>query len=389
MQLPTGRGGGGGSSGRGSGKHFVLRRSRGVRGGQAKRKASATRQLLDVIEGDHDPARDDDDVVAEELLEEYAAVLYAGSDEEKSAAAAPRGASPPSAPSSASAPSPSPRKKGAKTHKKRARGHARGGGPLVRFHNVTAVASRGSTLAKSYRALAELPYGDGSPSGGGGSSFFSSKARSAPAWAAADPEDEEVDSTPHAAAAAAAAPPLVLQPSPAFQPVVIKRTIPRQLSLAEDDIASARKVLRRLTFNAEIDLDLAGVLSEVAAAVARAGDLRSEAERIEKVRSNLARAGMLGSAVGVPEVVSCPELGPLARKGILVTTALRGVDVSDTYVMQHAAPGGERERGRFVDVVFKAFAQMCLADGCFPSNPMPENLLYMYSGQVNSGVNYT
>lgn len=351
-----------------------------MRGGQAKKaSSSATRQLLSAIEGDHDSratvARDGDgdvDVVMadEDLLEEYAAVLYGGSGEEESVPQPARGGGAAPSPSS----SPSARKK---ETPKPARAHAKGGGPLVRFHNVTTVASRGSTLTKSYRALAELPYGDGSPDGGG-SSFFS-KLRSVPAWAAADPGDEDGDSP------LPPPPPLALQPS-ALQPVVIKRTIPRQLRLAKDDVASARKVLRRLTFDSEIDLDLAGVLSEVATAVARAGDLRSEAERIEKVRSNLARAGMLGSAVGVPEVVSCPELGPLARKGALVTTALRGVDVSDTYVMQHAAPGGEKERGRFVDVVFKAFAQMCLADGCFPSNPMPENLLYMYSGQVRSGA---
>ena len=371
LQSPMGRG----ASSRkgGSNKHFVLRRSRKVRGGQAK-KASATRQLLNAIEGDHGKHgqgdEDDDGVVAEELLEEYAAVLYAGSggeDERRSAA-----------PAAAAKRSPSPpprKKKKEETAMKLPKVNAKG--PLVRFHNVTTVASRGSTLTKSYRALAELPYGDGTPDAG--PSFFSSRLRSVPAWAAADPEDEEMGSPPPPPPPPA--PPLALQPS-ALQPVVIKRTIPRQHRLAEDDIASARKVLRRLTFNAEIDLDLSGVLSEVAAAVARAGDLRSEAERIERVRSNLARAGMLGSAVGVPEVVSCPELGPLARKGILVTTALRGVDVSDTYVMQHAAPGGEKERSRFVDVVFKAFAQMCLADGCFPSNPMPENLLYMYSGQV-------
>lgn len=365
LQSPTGRG----ASGKDSNKHFVLRRSRKVRGGQAK-KASATQQLLNVIEGDHKHAQNDDDddddggVVAEELLEEYAAVLYAGSsEEERRQSTAPPAARRARSPGKKKETTPKPAKVNAK-------------GPLVRFHNVTTVASRGSTLTKSYRALAELPYGDGTPDGG--SSFFSSNLRSVPAWAAADPEEEEVDSLP---LPPPPPPPLVLQPS-ALQPVVIKRTIPRQHRLAEADIASARKVLRRLTFNAEIDLDLSGVLSEIAAAVARAGDLRSEAERIEKVRSNLARAGMLGSMVGVPEVVSCPELGSLARKGILVTTALRGVDVSDTYVMQHAAPVGEKERSRFVDVVFKAFAQMCLADGCFPSNPMPENLLYMYSGQV-------
>eukprot|EP00752_Nemacystus_decipiens_P005185 g4705.t1 len=361
----------GASGGRASKKNSTLRRSRRVRGGQAKKASSATRQLLSAIEGD----QDDDGVVAEELLEEYAAVLYAGSGEEERESAparAPRAAG--RAPSSSATP---PKKK-KETPPKPAKSNAKG--PLVRFHNVTTVASRGSTLTKSYRALAELPYGDGTPDGD--SSFFS-RPRSAPAWAAADPEDED-GGTPLPlvpAPAPAPEPPLVLRPS-ALQPVVIKRTVRRQLRLAEDDVATARKVLRRLTFDAEIDLDLAGVLSEVAAAVARAGDLRSEAERIEKVRSNLARAGMLGSAVGVPEVVSCPELGPLARKGVLVTTALRGVDVSDTYVMQHAAPGGEKERSRFVDVVFKAFAQMCLADGCFPSNPMPENLLYMYSGQV-------
>ncbi|CAN0388117.1 unnamed protein product, partial [Ectocarpus fasciculatus] len=193
-------------------------------------------------------------------------------------------------------------------------------------------------------------------------------------------EDEEVlarmeSSTPSAVAAAA-------RKAATLQPVVIKRNVRRQLMLAEDDLAAARKVLRRLTFRAEIDLDMSGVLAAVAAAVSRARDLRTEARSIEKVRSNLFKAGMLGSVVGVPEVLSCPELGALARKGILVTTALRGVDVSDSYVMQHAAPGGEKERSRFLDGVFKAFGQMCLADGCFPSNPLPENLLYMYSGQV-------
>lgn len=254
-------------------------------------------------------------------------------------------------------------------------------GPLIRFHNVTAVASRGSTLTKSYRALAELPYGDGRSSGDNGSS----KWKSVSAWAASDPVDEmDIETTEGGVTRQwrlQRTPQSSRQP-PVLQPVVVKRNLPRQLLLAADDVAAARKILRRMTFKAEVDLDLSGVVADVAAAVARARDLRSEAESIEKVRSNLARAGMLGSAVGVPEVVSCPELGPLARRGILVTTALRGVDVSDAYVMEHAVARGEKERNRFVDSVFAAFGQMCLADGCFPSNPMPENLLYMYGGQV-------
>lgn len=248
-------------------------------------------------------------------------------------------------------------------------------GLLIRFHNVTAIASRGSTLSKSYRALAELPYGDGRGSPDGDNA---SKWRSLPAWASRDPDDER-DLNP---GVAQSPPPSVRPPPLPLQPVVIKMNLPRQILLAEDDIAAAREVMRRMIFNARIDLDMSGVMSEVADAVARAGDLRCEAESIEKVRSNLARAGLLGSTVGVPEVVSCPELGSLARRGILVTTALRGVDVSDAYVMEHAAASGDKERHRFVDRVFATFGQMCLADGCFPSNPMPDNLLYMYSGQV-------
>lgn len=244
-------------------------------------------------------------------------------------------------------------------------------GPLIRFHNVTAIASRGSTLSKLYRAMAELPYGDGRGSPDGDNA---SKWRGLPAWVSRDPDDER-DLNPGVAQS-------VRPPPPPLQPVVIKRNIRRQLLLAEDDIAAAREVMRRMIFNARIDLDMSGVMAEVADAVARAGDLRCEAESIEKVRSNLARAGLLGSTVGVPEVVSCPELGSLARRGILVTTALRGVDVSDAYVMEHAAASGDKERHRFVDRVFTTFGQMCLADGCFPSNPMPDNLLYMYSGQV-------
>lgn len=248
--------------------------------------------------------------------------------------------------------------------------------PLILFRNVTAIASRGSTLTKSYRALAEFPFGDGDE---GSTPDEDVKPKRAPASYALEPEDELAGDTDKASTILATMP--ARQP-PALQPVVIKRNLPRQLMLAADDIATARKSLRRITFKAKIDLHLSGVVSEVEAAVARAGDLRCEAESIEKVRRNLKRAGMLGSTVGVPEVVSCPELGPLARPGILVTTALRGVEISDAYVMGHAAEPGEKERIRFVDNVFAAFGQMCLADGCFLSNPMPDNLLYMYSGQV-------
>lgn len=240
-------------------------------------------------------------------------------------------------------------------------------GPLIRLHNVTAVASPGSTLTKSYRALAELPFGDGRHHDDG---------KDVPAWAASGHIENDSSSS-----VGNGYPPRIPMAS-RLQPVIVKRTVPRQLLLAADDIASARRTLRRLTFHADLDLDLSGVVAEVTSAVSRAGDLRLEAHSIERVRSNLARAGMLGTAVGVPEVVSCPELGPLARCGLLVTTALRGVDVSDAYVMEHAAARGEKERTRFVDGVFAVFGQMCLADGYFPSNPMPDNLLYMYSGQV-------
>ncbi|CAN0006548.1 unnamed protein product [Scytosiphon promiscuus] len=322
--------------------------------------SSPSPKLLEITEGKAE-AKKDDDVAAPR---EYAAALVGGG---KGTARGDAGSTPPS-----------PSGGGALPAK----------GPLVRFHNVTAIASPGSTLTKSYRALAELPYGDGK-SGPKDDLYllFPAKPSSTQGWeeAAAAVEDfsREADSgaqqkddpaTPAAAARKKARRQL--------QPVVIKRNIRRQLRLAEEDVAEARKVLRRLTFESDIDLDTSGVLAEVSAAVARAGDLREEAESIERVRSNLARAGMLGSAVGVPEVLTCPELGPLARGGILVTTALRGVDVSDAYVMQHAAPKGESERDRFVEGVFAAFGQMCLADGCFPSNPMPDNLLYMSGEKV-------
>lgn len=422
MKSPGGRGGGS-SSCRPREKHFVLRRSRKVRGGGGKKGASsssAAQQLLDVIEAPHNP---DDNVVAEELLEEYAAVLYggmgedrvvggqtvdeqnvgqkttaaagkrAGKKEEKKRAAEERGvekrrrsdAAQEKKRGGVGLPRAEEDEETLPAAKKVPRAISKKGPSLVRFHNVTTIASRGSTLTKSYRALVELPYGDGHSSEPK-NEFLSSLPKSVPAWAATDPDDRgDSPSLPRTTTATTPpTPPLDRQP-PKLQPVVIKRTIRRQIRLAEDDIASARKLLRRLVYRAELDLDLSGVLAEVAASVARTADLRSEADSIEKLRSNLARAGMLGSAVGVPEVVSCPEVGPLAREGILVTTALRGVDVSDTYVMQHAAASGEKERRRFVDVVFKAFAQMCLADGCFPSNPMPENLLYMYSGQASEG----
>lgn len=217
-------------------------------------------------------------------------------------------------------------------------------GPLIKFHNVTVVVSLGSTLTKSYRALAELPYGD---------------AEECVAWSLIG----RPDTTP-------------------LRPVIIKRNVPRQLKLAADDIAAARRTLRSMTFRATLDLDLSGVMTEVAAAVARTGDLRVEAHNIKRVRFNLARADMLSSVVSVPDVLSCPEVGQLARRDLLVTTALRGVDVSNSYLMEHAAASGGKERSRFVDGLFAAFGQMCLADGCFPSNPMPDNLLYMYNGQV-------
>lgn len=266
-------------------------------------------------------------------------------------------------------------------------------GPAVRFHNVTAVLSLGSTLTKSYRALAELPrVFDGSDNP---ANAFSDSTSPLPSVVAPDPASENeakemeggVTTPPPPAFLPPVSPP-IRQQSPLLEPVVIKTNLPRQLLLAEDDIAAARKVLRRMTYKSEIDLDMSGVVTAVAAAVERARDMRSEAASIEKVRLNLDRAGMLGSAVGVPEVVSCLGLGPLARRGILVTTALRGVDVSDAYVMEHAAARGNKERNRFVDGIFAAFGQMCLVDGCFPSNPMPENLLYMYGGQVSMVEKY-
>ncbi|CAM9721934.1 unnamed protein product [Sphacelaria rigidula] len=266
-------------------------------------------------------------------------------------------------------------------------------GPLIRLHNVTAVASTGSVLTRFYHALAELPFGDADEfaawsssylTGNSGGSSTSAAPRSADLpgwtrWAKLNPENVgNADGTDKAQSIADAHSP----PKPTLQPVVIKINVPRQLDLAADDVAAARRMLRRMAYRSKLDLDLSGVVAEVAAAVDKAGDLRIEADNIEKIRYNLARAGMLGSLVVVPQVVSCPELGKLARRGLLVTTALRGVDVSDARVMDHAAARGEKERSRFVDRLFTVFGQMCLADGCFPSNPMPDNLLYMYGGQV-------
>ncbi|CAM9886623.1 unnamed protein product, partial [Hapterophycus canaliculatus] len=349
------------------------RRSRRMRRGQGKKKVEAAaavvesgNKLLEITEGKAEADKVDDDKVAaaaEAAAKEYATTLVGGGDGGGGGSA--RG-------EAGSVPPPS------------GGGMLPAKGPLVRFHNVTAIASPGSTLTKSYRALAELPYGDGQ-SGPKEDLYllFPAKPSSAQAAAAAAADRDYREAEPGAQQKERS--PSVANRKNArrqLQPVVIKRNVRRQLRLAEEDVAEARKVLRRLTFESDIDLDTSGVLAEVAAAVARTGDLREEADSIEKVRSNLARAGLLGSAVGVPEVLSCPELGPLARAGILVTTALRGVDVSDAYVMRHAAPRGETERHRFVEGVFAAFGQMCLGDGCFPSNPMPDNLLYMYSGQV-------
>ncbi|CAN0386229.1 unnamed protein product, partial [Ectocarpus fasciculatus] len=71
-------------------------------------------------------------------------------------------------------------------------------GPLVRFHNVTTIASRGSTLTRSYRALAELPYGDGQvdPEGDSFSLWYAKLQRGVPGgggWGSAGDGERDGD----------------------------------------------------------------------------------------------------------------------------------------------------------------------------------------------------
>lgn len=247
-------------------------------------------------------------------------------------------------------------------------------GPLLLLHDVTPVPSLGSTLTKSYRAFAELPCGDGD---GGGRN---------PAERTPPPGFPTAEADPAGGVGGGSGPsPAGTPPRPRqLEAVVIKRAAPVQHSLAADDVAAARRSLRRMTFRAGLDLDLSGVLAEAATALARSRDMRIEAKNVGRLRENLGRAGMLGAAVGLPEVISCPELGPLARRELLVTKVPKGVFVSDAYVMEHAAPRGGKERVRFLEGLFAAFGHMCLVDGCFPSDPRPDNILYMCNGEVGT-----
>lgn len=244
--------------------------------------------------------------------------------------------------------------------------------PLIRLHNVAVLPSAGSTLTVSYSALAEHSRGDGCDE----NASEDIPGRNIPANPVSDAGSPAIDSCSSLLSSSL--------PSGSLRSVIIKRNSPRQLLLAADDLRAARRALRHMTFYAGIDLDLSGVLADIAGAVARTGDLRLEAEDIDLVRANLESAGMLGFSVDVPEVLSCPELGLLARNNLLVTAVLKGVAVSDSYLMEHAAPRGGKERLRFVEGLFAAFGHMCLVNGCFMSNPLPGNLLYMHSGQVSS-----
>jgi ABC1 atypical kinase-like domain len=161
--------------------------------------------------------------------------------------------------------------------------------------------------------------------------------------------------------------------------VLVKRPRPRQAKLAHDDLQGLQSALRKLRHRGELELDADGVLAEARAAVASASDLTAEARSIRAVAANLAAAGLLGRTVQLPTVVDAPQLGPLVSSSLLVTTALRGVSAADARAVAHTA-GSELQE--WAEQCVAVFAHMLLADGLFPSNPHPGNLLYMRGGAV-------
>jgi ABC1 atypical kinase-like domain len=160
--------------------------------------------------------------------------------------------------------------------------------------------------------------------------------------------------------------------------VLVKRTRPRQTKLARDDLQGLQAALRRLRHRGELELDADGLLAEARSAVA--SDLTDEARSIRAVTANLAAAGLLGRTVQLPAVVDAPQLGPLVSSSLLVTTALRGVSAADARAVAHLCSAHELQE--WAEKCVAAFAHMLLADGLFPSNPHPGNLLYMRGGAV-------
>jgi ABC1 atypical kinase-like domain len=168
------------------------------------------------------------------------------------------------------------------------------------------------------------------------------------------------------------------EPDTAGVTVLVKRKRPRQAKLARDDLQGLQATLRRLRHRGELELDADGLLAEARAAVAN--DLTAEARSIRAVTANLAAAGLLGRTVQLPAVVDAPQLGPLVSSSLLVTTALRGVSAADVRAVAHLCSAHELQEWTEQCVV--VFAHMLLADGLFPSNPHPGNLLYMRGGAV-------
>jgi hypothetical protein len=164
--------------------------------------------------------------------------------------------------------------------------------------------------------------------------------------------------------------------------VVIKRPDPLQLELAADDVTRFRRAVRRLRARGCLDVDDEGLADDLEAVVSAACDMRVEASNIAEARSNLEAAGLLRVAVEVPEVVTLPEHGRLASETVLITTALRGVPLADTYTMEHAVAHEEGQRMAWIGKLLLTCGHMLLVDGLFPSNPLPEHLLYTYEGRV-------
>ncbi|CAM9430289.1 unnamed protein product, partial [Choristocarpus tenellus] len=230
--------------------------------------------------------------------------------------------------------------------------------PLLRFHNVTPVVVPGSGICRSYAALAEF------------SGISDSKVR--------ERSGESVDDVLHRSSSSDVS----SEAGPGPWVVNVKCVDRKQRFLALDDVAVAGRIARRWRFCQGVVADFSGVEAELMRSIRAKGDLLIEAEGIRRLRNNLARSGMLGVDIDIPEVVSCPGLGPLAARGMLVTAPPRGVVVADHDIMEHTVAHTRKERVQFVKRIFVSFGHLVLRDGCFPPNPSPGNMLYMYDGQV-------
>lgn len=156
------------------------------------------------------------------------------------------------------------------------------------------------------------------------------------------------------------------------QLVAVKAQYKDQERLCKLDLANLSRLALFLQRN-DLKFDLVSVVEEFQYQIPLEFDFEREAQMMQRISTNLSRAGIVPNRVVIPQVVQ-----NLVSRKVIVMNFVEGVKI-DRLVTENF---WNIDRNAILENIAMAYGHMLLVDGLFHADPHPGNLIFLEDGRI-------